>query len=254
MERAGDIEMETEDGEFIVVASGRLLGSGAQSKVFVCAESTAKFVKIFHRQASFEVELKALRALKGVTGIPVLIAVSNESLSLLVAPVGTPLRHHLDKSVALCKVARGLVYTLRSTHRLNIVHRDVGPNNIIVGEGGQGLLIDWATSTAATSEETEYQGSTLFASNAVLQVCSSAHGESPVSLMYDKYMDLESLAKTMFYSMYADLIVPVFKLKGDYAATLEFWQRCELEYPRLSALLVAARACDYEGLHRLFTI
>lgn len=255
MKRAGDIEMETEeDGEFVVVTSGRLLGSGVQSKVFVCADSTANFIKTFHWRASFEVELKALRTLKGVAGVPDLIAVSDESLALLAAPVGTPLRHYLDKSVRLSKVACGLVYTLRNTHGLNIVHRDIGPNNIIVGEGGQGLLIDWATSTAATTVETEYQGSTLFASNAVLKVCSSVPAELPISLMYEKYMDLESLVKTMFYSMYGDYIAPVFKLKGNYAATLEFWQRCEQKHPRLSALLVAARECDYEKLHDLFII
>jgi tRNA A-37 threonylcarbamoyl transferase component Bud32 len=253
--RAGDIEMETEDdADCIVVVSGRLLGSGVQSKVFACAESTTNFIKTFHWRASFEVELKALRALKGVAGVPDLIAVSCESRALLTAPVGTPLRHHLDKSVRLSKVACGLVYTLRNTHALNIVHRDIGPNNIIVGEGGQGLLIDWATSTSATAEATEYQGSALFASNSVLEVCSSAPAESPVSLVYEKYMDLESLVKTMFYSMYGDYIAPVFKLKGDYAATLAFWQRCEQEHPRLSELLVAARECDYEKLHDLFII
>ena len=247
--------MENEDdGEFIVVASGRLLGSGVQSKVFMCAENTARCIKTFHWRASFEVELKALRALKSVVGVPDLIAVSDESLALLAAPVGTPLRHHLDKSVRLSKVACGLVNTLRNTHGLNIVHRDIGPNNIIVEEGGQGLLIDWATSTSATAEETEYQGSSLFASNAVLEVCSAAPSESPVSLVYEKYMDLESLVKTMFYSMYGDYIAPVFKLKGNFAATLEFWQRCEQEHPRLSALLLAARACDYEKLHNLFII
>lgn len=62
MERAGDIEMKTEeDGEFVVVASGRLLGRGAQSKVFVCADNTVKFIKTFHWRASFEVEVNALR-------------------------------------------------------------------------------------------------------------------------------------------------------------------------------------------------
>jgi len=255
VERAGDIEMETEnDCDCIVVASGRLLGNGVQSKVFVCAESTTQYIKSFHCRASFEVELKALRALKGVAGVPDLIAVSDESRALLAAPAGTPLRHHLDKSVRLSKVACGLVNTLRYTHGLNIVHRDIGPNNVIVEEGGQGLLIDWATSTSATAEKTEYQGSTLFASNSVLEVCSSAPAESPVSLTYEKFMDLESLVKTMFYSMYGDYIAPVFKLKGNYAAILEFWQRCEQEHPRLSALLSAARACDYDALHNLFII
>lgn len=255
VERAGDIEMENEDdGKFIVVASGRLLGIGVQSIVFVCADRTANFIKTFHWRASFEVELKALRTLKGVAGVPDLIAVSDECLALLAAPIGTPLRHYLDKSVCLIKVACGLVYTLRNTHGLHIVHRDISPNNIIVGEGWQGLLIDWATSSSTTAVETEYQGSTLFASNAVLKVCSSVPAESPISLMYEKYMDLESLVKTMFYSMYSDYIAPVFKLKGNYAATLEFWQRCEQKHPRLSALLVAARNCDYEKLHDLFII
>lgn len=255
MGRAGDIEMANEaDGAFIVVVSGRLLGSGVQSKVYVCATDTAKFVKTFQWRASFEVELKALRALKTVIGVPDLIAVSDESLALLVAPVGTPLRHHLDNSARLTKVARDLVKTLRNTHDLNIVHRDVSPNNIIVGEGGEGLLIDWATSTSVTDEETEYQGASLFASNAVLEVYSSAPAESSVSLTYEKFMDLESLVKTMFYSMFSDYVVPVFKLKGDYAATLEFWQRCEQEHPRLAALLVAARECDYEKLHNLFIV
>jgi serine/threonine protein kinase len=69
-----------------------------------------------------------------VAGVPDLIAVSDESLTLLVAPIGAPLRHYLDKSVQLIKVACGLVYTLRNTHGLHIVHRDISPNNIIVGE------------------------------------------------------------------------------------------------------------------------
>lgn len=137
---------------------------------------------------------------------------------------------------------------------MNIVHRDISPNNIIVGVEGQGLLIDWATSTSPTAVETEYQGSTLFASNAVLEVCSSVLAESPISLMYEKYMDLESLVKTMFYSMYGEYIAQVLELKGNYAATLELWQRCEQEHPRLSAFLVAARECDYKKLHDLFII
>ena len=81
------------------------------------------------------------------------------------------------------------------------------------------MLIDWATSTSATNEETEYQGSTLFASNAVLEVCSSAPAESSVSLIYEKFMDLESLVKTMFYSMYVEYVV---RVKEKYAAALEF--------------------------------
>lgn len=257
VERAGDIKMTNEKGSgIVVVASGRLLGSGVQSKGFVCADSTDKFVKTFDLRASFEVELYALRTLKDVAGVPNLIAFSDESLALLVEPVGMPLRHNLDKKIMrLNQVARGLVCTLRNAHDLNIVHRDIGPNNIIiVGEGEQGLLIDWATSTSATAVETEYQGSSLFASNAVLTVCSSAPAKSPISLMYEKYMDLESLVKTMFYSMYSDIIAPVFKSKGNYAATLEFWQICEERHPTLSALLVAARKCDYEELHGLYII
>lgn len=255
VERAGDIEMKNEeDGKFIVVAPGRLLGSGVQSKVFVRAESTDEFIKTFHWRACFEVELNALRLLKDVAGVPDLMAASDESLALLVSPVGTPLRRHLDKCVLLSKVARGLVITLRDTHDLNIVHRDIGPNNIIVDKGGHGLLIDCATSTTVSTEETEYQGSALFASNAVLEKCSSTPTEPPHSLVYYKYMDLEGLVKTMFYSMYGEYVAPVFKLKGNYAATLAFWQQCERDHPRLAELLLAARACDYEKLHDLFII
>lgn len=181
---------------------------------------------------------------------------SEESLAVLAAPVGTPLRHHLDKSVRLSKVACSLVNTLRNTHGLNIVHRDIGPNNIIVveEEGQEGLLIDWATSTTATAEETEYQGSTLFAANVVLEACSSAPPGRSVWISYKKYMDLESLVKTMFYAMHGDCIVPVFKRKGNFAKILEFWQQCEQKHPRLSALLLAARACDYDELHKLYII
>lgn len=136
-----------------------------------------------------------------MAGVPDLIAVSEESLALMAAPVGTPLRHYLDKSVCLSKVVCGLVYTLSNAHGLNIVHRDIGPNSILVEEGDCGLLIDWATSTSTTAEETEYQGATLFASNAVLEVYSAAPAESPVVLVYEMFVDLESLVKTMFYSM-----------------------------------------------------
>lgn len=249
-----DIKMETEeDGKSIVVPSNRLLGDGAQSKVFTCADSTTNFIKTFKYPESFEVELKALRTLKGVAGVPVLIAVSKESSALFAAPIGKSLRHYFNNIVDLNNVARSLVCTLRQTHALNIVHRDIGPANIIV-VGGQGLLIDWATSTSPTVV-TQYQGSTLFASNAVLEALTALqHPESVILLRYEKYMDLESLAKTMFYSMYDTLIAQLLEMKGDYVATLKFWQRCEKAHPRLSALLEAARKCDYEGLYNLFII
>jgi hypothetical protein len=130
-------------------------------------------------------------------------------------------------------------------------------NNIVIvnKEGGQvqGLLIDWATSISAL-QETVYEGSLLFAANDVLHRCSMASEGSRVLLVFEKYMDLDSLVKTMFYAKFAELVEPVFELKGKYAATLEFWLRFEQQYVTLSKLLVAARHCNYELLHTLFSI
>jgi serine/threonine protein kinase len=245
----GNIAMTNEsDGASIIVSPGRLLGSGAQSKVFGCAQCTTKFIKKFDLESSFQVELDSLRILKNVSGVPDLIAVSQNSLALVATPVGTPLRH-CDNFVLLSQVACSLVNTLHATHLRNIVHRDIGPSNIIVQET-RGILIDWATSTEATIEAI-YQGSNIFASNFVLQKCIAS---PPVVLTYEKYMDLEGLVKTMFFVMYRDLITPVFTFKGDFVKTLEFWQGCEQKHDRLLELLTAARNCDYEGLIKLFTI
>jgi hypothetical protein len=104
VERAGDIEMKkVEDNKWWPLVGCLDMAYSVKS---LCASNiTDGYIKSFKYRKCYEVELRALRALAGVPGVPSLIAFSEKSFELLTKPVGKPLRHHLDRTVLLSRIA-----------------------------------------------------------------------------------------------------------------------------------------------------
>jgi len=236
---------------------GRMIGSGGQSSIYATVNPEGKYIKVFKNEEDFQAEVIVLRRLAGVAGVPQLIATASANISFMAEPVGQSLRHYFGNSEVLYQVSRCLVSTLHVAHDMNVFHRDIGPGNIVVLNGGKALLVDWATSVQATDLGTvEYRGATLYAANVVLKELSKREDHAArIVIPYSAAMDLESLVKTMFFMMFPTYVDALHGLHTHtYGAALAFWIQCEAEHPLLQSLLQVARNGDYDALRRMYTV
>jgi serine/threonine protein kinase len=141
------------------------IGGGATANIYLDPNDPKRFYKVSLYDSGYMDELKTLKMLKGIPGIPQLldwgvrsdgrvwmhlegirnamgieVEVRNKSFASEVWKKFS-LSQRLDK---IAKVAR----ILEAAHQRGISHNDVKPGNIIVNEQGEVMVIDWGIATA----------------------------------------------------------------------------------------------------------
>eukprot|EP00928_Gymnodinium_smaydae_P094320 TRINITY_DN7901_c0_g3_i1.p1 TRINITY_DN7901_c0_g3~~TRINITY_DN7901_c0_g3_i1.p1 ORF type:complete len:346 (-),score=37.77 TRINITY_DN7901_c0_g3_i1:95-1132(-) len=145
----------------------RKLGSGAQARVYeaVAREGIAENIdtgnhvamKIFRArvdQAVVQSELRCLTAAQGHRNIIRLFATIDARgvpKAILLELCCTDLHCLVEKSPLIeskaVKIVRDVLFALQHVHTIGIVHRDVKPDNIALGEDGNARLLDFGVAT-----------------------------------------------------------------------------------------------------------
>ncbi len=86
----------------------------------------------------------------------------------------------------ICEVTRQTLEALRFVHDQNLLHRDISPDNILIDEMGQPILIDFGSAREFASERTRQKSTLLFVKDGYspfeFYVSGAAH--SPASDLY----------------------------------------------------------------------
>lgn len=92
------------------------------------------------------------------------------------------------------RIARRLVGTLAAAHARGVAHRDIKPEQVLLGAGGDAVLCDWGFSSAASGRpgdalpSYDRVGSDMYAAPELcLVACTSGTGPPPASRAYDPF-------------------------------------------------------------------
>jgi len=153
-----------------------------------------------------------------------------------------PVGETVDKTVLFSQHARALVEFLGQVHKTGIVHRDIRPDNLILGKNSL-LLIDWGFSTVE-NKIGPYTGTIHYASSRILQsnkLFSEFH-----SLRQD---DLHSIVRTL-----RALTLPEFHesvrvlFTSDREKIDALWEKRKSVDKPFQQMCTACDAADYEQL------
>ncbi len=112
-------------------------------------------------------------------------------LSCELAETPTPRRHDAASLNRIVSLAIRVGETLAYAHRQEVIHRDVKPQNILVGPFGEVVVIDWGAASASGSDSGALVGTPLYMSP------EQARGEPA-----DPRSDVYGLGATMFHLLY----------------------------------------------------
>ncbi|AOS65333.1 serine/threonine-protein kinase [Actinoalloteichus hymeniacidonis] len=143
------------------------LGAGGMGRVFLALSSDGRTValKLIHQQLTtdplfrsrFRQEVEAARLVSGAYTAPVMDADAEATVPWLatVYVPGPSLRHAVAEDGPLPvstvrTLAAGLAAALREVHRVNLIHRDLTPANVLLTEDGP-RVIDFGITRAADS-------------------------------------------------------------------------------------------------------
>jgi len=114
-------------------------------------------VKIAQNDSTVANELEILRKLKEVqcVHLPELVWAPEGNKQLGLVPVGKPIDFQ-QTGVLSQNIVRGLVDGLQHLHKLDIVHRDIRPSNLVL-QGSNVIIIDYETSAILNDDDAEVQ-------------------------------------------------------------------------------------------------
>ncbi len=105
-------------------------------------------------------EYEALKELKAVPEVPTCFySIEKESLVGIVMEyldgitLGKYVKQNISKQEKISILIK-LLEALKRIHTFGYIHRDINPNNILIGEGGNVRIIDFGTTTLANNDKT----------------------------------------------------------------------------------------------------
>ena len=229
--------------ESVKIAS--LIGEGATSNVYTAnfrgKDGVLKLLKDGFKNLA-DHEFRVLRHLQQseVSGIPGSVTKIQDGVLFF----GEELTHveSLDR-----EQFGNLIDCLRDTHKANVVHRDVRPDNIMQDSEGKVCLIDWGFAyfcQVATATASEFQGTFWYASDEVLASTISALPRYP-----QPKDDLESLARIVVSQLSPSCRNDLADIKaGDLAAARTFWADKRRANVVHEWIFDSANSCDYDNL------
>lgn len=104
--------------------------------------------------------LAKFRQLPGVVSVKELFFENQTAYLVMEYVEGISLSKYLEKNGPLSEkvtleIMSPLLHALAQVHREGIIHRDISPDNIMVGEGGKVTLIDFGSARMSTGNETK---------------------------------------------------------------------------------------------------
>jgi len=120
--------------------------------------------KIFHKRKNYDREIQAFQHLGNCKFVVPLISSEPSALTLVFPRYRTDLLRALTEGhTEVCAVAccRGLLAAIRHCHELNVVHRDVKLDNILLDDSSNPVLCDFSRSLMVTEPSAVHFEGTL---------------------------------------------------------------------------------------------
>ncbi|KAF0979257.1 hypothetical protein FDP41_001600 [Naegleria fowleri] len=144
-------------------------------------------------------EKDILKQLTDVPNVTKLANVSNEYANdenCIFFPIYRPFKYETNDQRLILKTIEPLISVLRTIHSRNIYHRDIRPDNILLGEQDNVVLADWGFSVYNSSPQDHFAGTALF--------CAEEYAKSWVEytpIRYTDRFDCESLLKCCYFML-----------------------------------------------------
>ena len=171
-----------------------VLGRGATSNVYeVLIQNQIYALKIcnsIHNIGFIQYEKSILQQLIGFPNIPTVVSSDTNSI---VFPLYRSLKQQNQYEMLSEKNMMALVNLLRKVHERNIYHRDLRPENILLDNNGDVILIDWGYAVG-TNPTSNFAGTASFCAEKFASNWLYNHEST-----YNPRYDCESLLKCFYY-------------------------------------------------------
>ncbi|GIQ82559.1 hypothetical protein KIPB_003720, partial [Kipferlia bialata] len=228
---------------------GPQLGRGGSSSVFQCGNVEGCVVKVSrsHRGLGEEGRLltRMARLVPPVPHVPILV--QSWPRMLLLSPMGGRVMPGQWRAA----LAIQLLEVLGNLHDNGIYHRDIRPGNILIGDDGNLLLIDFGAAVRVDVPDTPslgpFAGASKYASPEVM-----GRLEMHAEVEFSRRDDLFSFVASCYVLSHLDdaLIVMDNKADDDFKALRAQW-RLFLGVGEWPQMVEAAAACDSDRLRQL---
>lgn len=243
-----DLGLEIDEVEGYSIING--LGTGRFSRVYEVKNSAnnnqMRFVLkyycgLFKEMGRHEESILKLLGTENINNVPKFqdFIEHVHSSALVVTPVGIPIILASQTYRITTEMVLDLLSVLQIAHALQIIHRDVKPENIFLNNSNPQhiILIDWGSAVRLDNlvdGECIYQGTPLYGEECI-------HG---VNQKPTKNLDLCCLVKTVFTIKQQKY--PRCDLDRD--GIQNYWNGVALDFPKFQTLLDVASTEDYSGL------
>lgn len=224
------------------------LGIGRFSYAYCCRdESTNKYAVLKYFPSDYQgmgiQEFTCLQHFStiGINNVPI-VQNSLETVNsymLVVTPVGIPVIPSAYNFTP--KMMIDLVKVLYQVHSINLIHRDVKPDNIYFDSNNPNRIIlsDWS-STANSGIACPYQGTPFF-------------GEPKVEFHFPTIqLDLKCLVKTIFFISHQKNYPNIDF--NNYVAITSYWDGLKNDYPQFATAMNIAESGNYVELENILNL